>query len=150
MIDYAKRFVEVNEVLKHLSKEDFEKIPKDIIQLIEDNMDKQYVWNFDENKKLKDQNLNRDTIAFLSYINMEYLLNDEQKAFMQEIHEKNEKEKQQELSDKYGYDDLFKEKKRKQNEKNNTDGQLESTQMIEYKEKFLTRLLNKIKKFFKK
>ena len=43
----------------------------------------------DETKPLKDQNVSRDTIAFLAYLNMEYLLNDEQKELMQQIHEFN-------------------------------------------------------------
>ena len=91
MIDYNKRLVEVDEVLKYLSEEDLSKIPKDIRQLIKDNKDKEYEWEYDDTKPLKDQNLNRDTIAFLSYLNMEYLLNEEQKQLMQEIHEYNEK-----------------------------------------------------------
>ena len=67
MIDYNKRLVEVDEVLKYLSEEDLAKIPDDIRQLIKENKDKDYVWKYDETKPLKDQNLNRDTIAFLSF-----------------------------------------------------------------------------------
>ena len=47
--------------------------------------------SFDETKELKDQNLSRDTIIILSHLNMEYLLNEEQKKLMEQIHEFNEK-----------------------------------------------------------
>lgn len=74
MVDYNKRLVEVDVILNHLSESDYNKIPEDVLQLIKDNMDKEYTWVFDESKPLKEQNVSRDTIAFLSYINMEYLL----------------------------------------------------------------------------
>ena len=149
MIDYNKRLVEVDEVLKYLSEEDLSKIPKDIRQLIKDNKDKEYEWEYDDTKPLKDQNLNRDTIAFLSYLNMEYLLNEEQKQLMQEIHEYNEKKLEEAKAEKYGVDDLFKNKKSIQEEveqKTNTQEQ----SMVEYKENFFKKLFNKIKNFFKR
>ena len=64
MSDYNKRLVEVDEVLKYLSKEDLEKIPEDIRKLIKENKDINYIWHYDETKSLKEQWLNRDTIAF--------------------------------------------------------------------------------------
>ena len=73
MVDYNKRLVEVDEILKYLSEEDLMKIPEDIRQLVKENKDKEYTWQYDETKSLKDQNVSRDTIAFLSYLNMEYL-----------------------------------------------------------------------------
>ena len=45
------------------------------------NKDKEYFWKYDEKKPLKEQDVSRDTIAFLSYLNMEYLLNEKQKGF---------------------------------------------------------------------
>ena len=114
-----------------------------------DNKDKEYEWEYDDTKPLKDQNLNRDTIAFLSYLNMEYLLNEEQKQLMQEIHEYNEKKLEEAKAEKYGVDDLFKNKKSIQEEveqKTNTQEQ----SMVEYKENFFKKLFNKIKNFFKR
>jgi len=89
-MDYKKRLVEVDEILNHLSKEDLLKIPEEVRQLIKKNKDRYYTWKYDETKELKDQDVSRDTIAILSYLNMEYLLNDEQKKLMEEIHCLNE------------------------------------------------------------
>ena len=86
MIDYNKRLVEVYEVLKYLSEDDYRKIPKSIIEAIKQNKDKNYTWNYDITKKLKNQDLCDDTIAILSYINMNYLLNDKQKEFVNKLH----------------------------------------------------------------
>ena len=55
MIDYNKRLVEVYEVLKYLSEDDYRKIPKSIIEAIKQNKDKNYTWNYDITKKLKNK-----------------------------------------------------------------------------------------------
>lgn len=91
MIDYDKRLVEVEEVLKYLSKEDYNKISKEFLDIIKQNKDSNYKWRYDTNKKLKDQDLSDDTIAILEFINMEFLLNDEQRDFVNKLHEVNEK-----------------------------------------------------------
>lgn len=91
MIDFSKRFVEVDEILKYLSEADYNKIPTNLINYIKNNKDNSYTWKYDTSKKLKDQNVSDDTIAILSYLNMEYLLNPEQQEFMRKLHYLNDK-----------------------------------------------------------
>ena len=110
MIDYNKRLVEVSEILNHLKKSDYDKIPKEVIDVIEKNKDKEYIWKYDETKDLKNQNVSKDTIAILSYINMQYLLNEEQRKFVQEIFNENQKKLENLKKDKYNSDNLFKDK----------------------------------------
>lgn len=150
MVDYNKRLVEVDEILNYLSEEDLEKIPDDIKQVIKDNKDKDYNWNYDKDKLLKEQDVSRDTIAILSYLNMEYLLNEKQKQFMEEIHKRNEQEKRKkEYSNEtqYNYEDLFK-RKNKVEDTNNEQEELALNQVKE--ETFIRKIINKIKLFFKK
>ena len=145
MVDYNKRLVEVDEVLNYLSDEDLEKIPEEIRNLIKENKDKDYVWQYDETKPLKEQGLNRDTIAFLSYLNMEYLLNEEQKKLMEQIHKYNEEKAEAEKQNKYSTQDLFKDNKEI---KSQITENTKNTQMIVVKENFFTRIINKIKSLF--
>lgn len=148
MIDYNKRLVEVNEILNFLSEDDLLKIPEDVRNTIKENMDKQYVWKYDVSKELKEQNLSRDTIILLSYLNMEYLLNEEQKEYMQQLHEINEKKLEEAKAEKYSVEDLFKKKKK---EETQTTEQVEEKSLIECKEEnIFTKMINKIKNFFKK
>ena len=150
MVNYNQRLVEVDVILNHLSKADYIKIPEEVIKSIKDNMDNEYTWEFDESKPLKDQGLSRETIAMLSYINMEYLLNKEQKEYMQRLHDINEqKKRQEEYSNdvKYDYSDLFKRNKSVQEVE--TENKQE-TALIEYKENIFTKIINKIKSFFYK
>ena len=96
-MDYSKVLVEVDQVLQFLSKEDLSKIPEDVKAEIRKNKNRHYNWKYDKTKSLKEQNLSRDAIILLSYLNMEYLLDEEQKELMQQIHEFNDR-KQQTLS----------------------------------------------------
>lgn len=84
-------FVELDEVLKNLIPDELAKIPQDLRCKIENAKDKNYKWNYDDSKTLKEQNLNRKTIAMLSYINMKFLMTDEEKNLMEKYHELNEK-----------------------------------------------------------
>lgn len=146
MIDYNKRLVEVDEILNYLSKDDLLKIPEDLRQIIKHNKDKEYIWKYDETKELKDQNLNRDTIAFLSYLNMEYLLNEEQKHLMEQIHQFNEKALEEKREQQYNSNDLFKVKPDIIEESMN----IKQNELIIYKENIFSKILNKLKNFFLK
>lgn len=133
MIDYSKRLVEVYAVLNHLKRSDYEKIPKSLIDLINENKDDEYIWNYDESKDLKNQDINRDALAILSYINMKYLLNDEQKKFIQKIHNENQQEIENKKGEKYNPNDVFKNKKSNCNET-----KTEELLLTEYKKSIFT------------
>lgn len=145
MIEYNKRLVEVSVILNHLKKTDYDKIPKKVIDRIEKNKDTEYVWNYDETKDLKKQNVSKDTIAILSYINMQYLLNEDQKKFVQEILNENQKKIENIKKEKYNPDNLFKSKRVE-----GTKVQEEAHALVEYKEKtFIQKIWDKIKSIFK-
>jgi len=92
-MNYEKCLVEVDEVLNHLIDEELNKIPEEIKIGIKEKKDKDYIWHYDETKKIYEQAISREAIAILSYLNMEYLLDEEKKALMEEIHRFNKKKK---------------------------------------------------------
>lgn len=148
MVDCNKRLVEVDTILKYLSPENYNKIPQDIINAIKDNMDKDYTWEFDEEKEFAEQDLNIDTVAILSYINNEYLLNEEQKAYMEKIYEENEqKEIQKQYEGQNDYSYLF---NRKNKVIENEEEKTQETAVTVYKESVFKRFWNKLKSFFSK
>ncbi len=116
MNDYYKCLVEVDEVLKYLNEEELNKIPVEIRRAITDNKDKEYNWKYDYTKNLKEQNLKRESIAMLSYINMEYLLDDEQKKLMEQLHVFNEIKAEEEKLKKYNIDNILKKEQNLNNE----------------------------------
>ena len=139
MIEYNKRLVEVDEILKHLSQIDYNKIPKEIKEAIVDNKDKEYKWQYDATKKLKEQDIPDDTIAILSYINMEYLLNEEQKKFVESLHELNEKNDI--INTNYNIDEFY-------NKRNKTTNVSQELVVKKNKQNFWQKLNNFIRKVF--
>lgn len=142
-METKKCLVELYEVIKYLSDEDLQKIPLEIREIIREKKDKEYIWKYDESKKLTEQNLNRKTIIMLSYLNMEYLVNEEQKRLLKELHEYNEKKSEEEKTKKYSYDNLF--NRNKDNDLKNKVMLIEINQDKWYKKvlSFFTRLLKR-------
>ena len=140
-MEYEKCLVELDEVLKYLSEEELLKIPENIRKNIKKNKSKEYIWNYDTSKNLNEQKLNRRTIIMLSYLNTEFLLNEEQNAVMNKIHRYNEEKIEKEKTEKYNPSDLFKPKNASSKSTNNM------LIMVE-KKKWYQKIFQFIRKFF--
>lgn len=149
MIDYAKRLVEVDEILKQFPSKELAKIPEDIRQAITQEKDMEYVWKYDTSKALKDQGLNRDTIAILAYLNMEYMLNDEQKKQMQNILEFNEKKYNDSIQD-YNFEEIFKNNARRSSLDDEVIQEEHKMVPSEYTGGFFKKVICKIKRILRK
>ena len=55
-IAYAKAFSEVLAILKYISREEYEKIPLEIIEMLEDNCLNEVQIEYNPNLSLSDQN----------------------------------------------------------------------------------------------
>ena len=138
MIEINKRFTEVMEVLNHLDSKYYNMIPSDVISLIENNKDQDYMWKYDETKDLINQNLPRDTIVILSMINTNYLLNPDQQEYFIKLHKYNQtKVEEEKLSHMSNNEETTEDNKDKQ--------------MIVVKKSFINTIINKLKSLlFKK
>ena len=141
-MEYDKCLVQVDEVLNYLSEPDFEKIPDDIIEAISREKNKEYVWKYDVSKSLKEQGLDRKTIAILSYLNMEYLLNDKQKEYMMKMYKINEEKLEQIKEEKYNPNELFKNIAEKEEKRE------ENSLVVIKKEKWYKKIIPFIKNIF--
>lgn len=103
-------------MLTHLDLEELAKIPQVIKQYISTKKDKEYNWEYDKTKKFEEQNIDRKTISMLSYLNMEYLLNDEQRDVLHKMHVYNEQNIEKEKMEKYSMDNIFNKKVEVQSE----------------------------------
>ena len=106
-MEYTRSLVEVDEILNYLDENELNKIPKEIRESIKKQKDKNYIWKYETNKSLNEQNIDRKTVAILSVLNMRYLLNEEQKQVMEDIHRYNEQKKEEEKLAKYQPNDIF-------------------------------------------
>ena len=138
-----KSLTEVYEVIKRFSEYEYNKIPKETIDVIVKNKDNEYNWKYDDSKSLLEQNLSREAIAILSYINLEYLLSGEKRKLMEEIYKMNERKLEQKKSELYKADELFKNRNIVENE----EAQIKekNVSLIEVKENIFTKFIKRIK-----
>lgn len=149
MKDINKRLVEVEYILQQLDYKYKNKIPKEIWDYIDINKEKDFTFTFDKNKSLTELDLNIDTISILTYINMHYLLSENQKKELEILLSKDRAICEENKSIQYNPDDIFKNKKNNQIVIEET--KTEETAMVEYKEKnFLQKIFDKINHLFKK
>jgi len=138
-IELTKRFTEVKEILKYLPEEYYIKIPKEIIQFIDEHQCKDYTWNIDTSKKIYEQNLDKNTIAILSFINMEYLVNPEQKEYLKKLYKTNDELNNANIVSIK--EDIF---------HKNKSATADSEILIKYKDRnIFKKILIKVKKFLK-
>jgi hypothetical protein len=147
-INYIKAYTEVNCLLEYLPQPYIDKLPKKLIELIQNQSDKQYNINIDTNKSLLEQNFSKKTKDFIAVIKYNYWSTDEERQQLKNIFYENESKYQAELREKYNPDNLFKKKEQTVEEK---EIKQENMQLIEYKEEnIFKKILNRIMKFFKK
>jgi len=74
MVDnkYAVAYSEVLEILKHIPIEDYNKIPKNEIELFETYADNDYTFNYDTSKTLEEQNVSDITKGIIILLFRDY------------------------------------------------------------------------------
>ena len=139
--NFQKAYTEVLVILKHMPKEDVNKIPQNIINGFELNQDKNHHFELDFNKKIEEQDLLEESKDILSVLFRDYWATAEQKnkILAKENHDRIivEKEKMQ----KYATVDLFK----------NTNTQINKPEeLIVIKAKWYDKFIEFYKRIFKK
>ncbi len=109
--EYAMAAVETLEILKTLEKEEYKKIPNEVIGFLEKNKDAEYQPDIDfGDEDIKDK-IMKKTKEILSGIYLEYLCLPEDKSEYLKKVRKKEAEYQEKLKEKYNVEDLFKKRK---------------------------------------
>ena len=148
MEKYANALAEVAVILDYLVEDDYKKIPKEIIEIVEKYKNEDHLFEYDEEIELKDQELLPETKYILYNFFRYYLATPEQrekiKKWQQEDRIKAEIKKQEE----YEYKEIFNKKDiNKTLEKNIPENN--NQELIEYKESLFDRIKNWLKNLFK-
>lgn len=133
-IEYANAYSEVLEILKNISKEDYEKVPSEKIDLFEKNANKNYNFQYDTNLTLDEQNVSKRAKAIIAILFRDYWATPEQreKILAKQNYDRIQIEKNKQKQ--YNVDNIFKNKERKVETVEN------SVSMIEYKEPIFARI----------
>ena len=147
--DILKAYAEVDKILSYMEIKYVEKIPKKMRELFKSEKLQGYEPKIDKDLPLDQQNLQRKTLAILTLLNLNYWCeNQEEKQELIKAYSENDKKREKEMREKYNPDNIFK--------KNNAAKEMEKVtedviSLVEYKEEsFIKKLLNKIKRLFKR
>ena len=78
-IQYANAYTEVLDILRYISKEDYEKIPKSKIKVFEENSNKNYSFKYDVDKTLEEQNVSEIAKMIIVILCRDYWTTNEQR-----------------------------------------------------------------------
>jgi len=152
---FSKAYKEVLEILKYIPKQDYDKVPKYIIENMEKEQDREYKYNVTEFKNFERQEMLKETEAILSVLFREYWATEEQRKWIYEKERLEKRKFEQEKSKSYNsLNDMFLTVKNDMNEnhleekiiKNNI--QENKLQEIK-KDNFWQKVITKIKKLLK-
>ncbi len=105
----ANAMSEVLHYLKGIRKVDIDKLPKKLLNFLEENASKDYKCNFDYNKPLVELDLLDETKGILGWICLNFWCEtEEEKNQFKKILNENEIRYQNELREKYNPDNIFK------------------------------------------
>lgn len=133
-----RAYSEVYSFLNALGNNYISKIPNTLYNTIKENRDKSYSPIYYSNENIHKYNISQEGLALISAINLQYWCDSkEQKLALKEAYINNDTIEKE----KYSYDNLFKKEDSKLVGENCVD-------IIEYKECFFNKIINRIKSFF--
>ncbi len=144
-IEYANAYSEVLEILKYIPIEDYDKIPKNRINLFKTYANKDHAFCYNTTKTLDEQNVSKIAKGIIAILFRDYWATEIQK---EKIIAKQNHDRMQIIEEKYNYDNNF-----KNNEKNILDDtdQEKKTDLIEINRiKWYKKVWNSIINFFSK
>lgn len=131
---------EVFEILSYMNRETVMKIPFEILSIIKENRNINYVSKIDKNDMFNPNNLSEDAISILSWLDLEYLASNESKEEKLKIYQENEELYQQKLKEKYNADKLFKNYEQYDYKVNDEICIEQNNKMIKYKNNIFFRI----------
>ena len=138
-IKYANAYSEVLEILKYIPLEDYNKIPKNKIELFKTNANNNYIFTYNPTKTLEEQGVSKITKGIIAILFRDYWATEQQrnKIIIKQNYDRIKFEEKKKV--KYNLDNIFKDTIEKNIENTNNN-----SQMTEYKKE---SLFNRIKKF---
>lgn len=142
----SNTYEEVYEILRYMDKITVMKVPEEILNTIKKKRNVNYKTKIDKNDIFNEENISKEAIDFLCWIDYKYWMDENRKIKIDQIKFDKIRKYEEEKREKYVPDNLF--KKQDQVEKTE-DVMTNEVAMVEYKESILKKFINKIKNIFK-
>lgn len=146
--EYAIAYSEVLEILKYISKEDYNKIPTEKLNVFITNASKDYQFEYNPEKTLDEQNVSKRAKAIIGLLFRDYWSTETQRKKIIEKQNYDRMQIEKHKQEEYRTEDIF--KNRKQNNPQVENDVSNNMAMVEYKESIFKKIIEKIKKIFKR
>lgn len=144
--EYEIACTEVLEVLNYISKEDYNKVPKDVIQVLEKNKKNDMTFLYNPWKDINEQEMSTIGRLMLASFFRDYWATPEQRAKINSFQNNKRKIIEKEKEERFDTKNLFKTKAEIDEKIENNP---EKTDIIVYKDNIFKKILDKIKSIFK-
>lgn len=134
----VETYTEVYEMLKLMGEDYIKKLPEELYEYIEQNVDPSYIHGVSFN--IDDIDLSDQAADMITYLNYEYFANEKTKKILEDISNSNIEN----LKEKYNTENMFQRREIKKDKI-----VTENLELEQVKESFFTKIINKIKSLFK-
>lgn len=141
--DYGNAYSEVLDILKYIPKEDYDKIPRKTIQLLEANRNEKSEFTYNVALPFDKQDISKDAKVILAILYRNCWISEGEKIELSKKEKEHLQNIEKEKREKYNPDDLF------TNREQNITRELEENHYLVVQEKWYIKVLSKIKKFLK-
>lgn len=144
--EYANAYSEVLEILKYIPLEDYRKIPKSQIKLFEDNANHDYVFTYNPDNTLEEQNVSKIARGIIAILFRDYWATEIQKNKIMAKQNYDRQRWEEEKIQQYKTDEFFKNHK-----ENISQGMKENQALVEIKnEKWYEKIFSFLHRIFKR
>ena len=153
--NYKNAFTEVYTILNYIEDVDYEKIPPEVLEVIEENKNQDYEYEMNEEVDIFSQPMLPETKAILFNFFRDYWATPEQTEKIKRMQKEEMQKIEEKKKQQYGDYNVFKNNASNENESNNNSNitnatNAENTSLIEVKkDSVITKIINKIKSLFK-
>ena len=141
--EYKIAYAEILEILKHITKEERDKIPRNMIEMFKANACENESFVYDPIKNLEDNNVSETTKSIIAILYRDYWTTKEQK---QKILDFQNREREKCKAEKYDVNDIFENRKESILDNNYKSITTEESLVIVKKQNFMQKILKKLKK----
>lgn len=145
-LEYQNAYSEVLQILKYVPDEDVDKIPKDMLEMFEDNSNKDFTFDYDPEKTLQEQNVSKTARYIIAIIYRDYWATKEQREKIIEKEKHDLRVIEEQKKEKYSIDNIFKNNSSEDLHDNAKD-ESNLQALVEYKK---PTLWSRIKEVFRK
>jgi len=142
-IKYANAYQEVLEILKYIPQEDYNKVPKDEIELLEANANRNYVFAYNPDQTLEEQGVSKIARGVIAIFFRDYWATEEQREKILAKQKQDRQIVEEEKRKKYNPEDIFANKKRTEKVEENALTEVK-------KEKWYTKVVSFFQRLFQK